>query len=99
MSKEEVYNELQKLLDDWDPLGVYVGSKPLDYSMHTIGEYYNYIKPIVETYLEKKPIQDYLMQLERHLWGEPNEASMKVIEATAQKIFKYLEQFKAEDLW
>jgi hypothetical protein len=64
--------EIEKLLDDWDPIGILQDAKPIDYSNFVQGEYTSYVEPIIQTFISKKSIKEYLVKLYTKLMHTPN---------------------------
>jgi len=51
MNETKIYQKVEKILDEWDPIGILQEAKPITYLEGTIGEYTRYVKPIIESYL------------------------------------------------
>jgi hypothetical protein len=90
--------EIEKILDDWDPIGILQEFKPIQYFENAIGEYTSYITPILITYLQKKPVYDYLYNLQTEIMHIPNSLELTAIEIAAKKITKFLSGFSKEDI-
>jgi hypothetical protein len=98
MRKQELYIEIEKLLDEWDPIGILQEIKPNNYAEGVIGEYSNYVEPIIEIYLSNQPIYEYLVSLQTKLWDAPNEIMKKETKIISEKIIQFLSQYKIEDI-
>jgi hypothetical protein len=86
MDKEDIFIGIEKILDDWDPLGILEEYKPISYKKGVIGEYSKYIKPIINVHLANQSLHDFLTNLYMHLLDNPNEQVKKEIELTSKKL-------------
>lgn len=98
MKQKAIFKELEKILDNWDPIGILQNVKPINYVEDTIGEYTMYISSIIEVYLSNQSVYDYLIKLQTDLVDNPGELMKEKIKIVAEKIVKLLSQYKKEDL-
>jgi hypothetical protein len=98
MNKDEIVLEIEKVLDEWDPIGVLQGYKPIIYRKGIIGEYTKYAEHIIEVYLSHQPIYDYLINLQTNLRGYPNEDMKEEIKLVAERINLFLSRCTIEDI-
>ena len=96
MKKQEIYREVEKLLDEWDPIGILQEVKPINYVEGAIGEYSKYIEPIIEIYLSNQSIYDYLIKLQTELLDYPSESMKGEIKIVSERITKFLSNYKIE---
>lgn len=68
MQREEKFESLERILEEWDPLGVLQDIRPPSSVKGSIGEYTRYIEEIIRIYVSKKSLYDYLVQLQTNLW-------------------------------
>ncbi len=90
--KQKIYIGLQQILDDWDPIGILQYSQPINDSDNSIGEYNNYIEPIVNTYLANESIYDYLIELYSNLIDDPDDYVKEEIKLVTKRIVEFLSQ-------
>ena len=98
MQRKSAHIEVDKLLNEWDPIGVLQRFKPVDYSIDALGEYSHYVLPIIQTYLANLSVEDYLIQLQTNLWDYPNEEMKAEIKVIAGKIVARLSKYPKSDL-
>jgi len=98
MENVEIQQGIEKILDEWDPIGILQHVGMITYSKGVIGEYNSYIKPILHTFLNKKSMYDYLVKLHANLRDEPNEYVKKEIVLIAERIVSFLSQFDVKDV-
>lgn len=98
MQRKPVLTEVDKLLDEWDPLGVLQQFKPIDYSIDALGEYSNYVVPVIQTYLANRSVEDYLIQLQTDLRDYPNKEMKVEIKIVAEKLIALLAKYPKSDL-
>lgn len=93
MKKKEIYQQIEKILDEWDPIGILQDIEPINYTEDAIGEYSNYVKPIINIFMEKKSVYDYLVKLHAELRDDPNEYIKEEIKVVADRIVNFLSQY------
>lgn len=98
MKNSEIQQQIEKILDEWDPIGILQDVNPIAYQEGAIGEYNNYIKPIINTFLDKKSMYDYLVKLHTSLRDEPSEYIKEEIELVAKRIVDCLYQYDLKDI-
>jgi hypothetical protein len=86
MDREDIFLGIEKILDDWDPLGILNEYKPIAYTKGVIGEYSKYIKPTIEAHLANQSFSSFLTKLHIQLRDNPNEEMEKEIEMTSKKL-------------
>ncbi len=90
MVDQQLLKGIEKILDDWDPIGVLEDVKPIDYSTNAIGEYSGYINDIIEVYFYNNSLYNYLLNLYSQLRDDPNEAIKEEIKMVAKRLNEYL---------
>lgn len=98
MRAKEIYQRIERILDEWDPIGILQGVKPIKYSEGAIGEYSIYIEPIISVFLSKKSMYDYLVELYTELRDYPSEKIKKEIKFVASQITVVLSQSDLDDI-
>ena len=88
MKSNESNQRIEKILDEWDPIGILQHVKPIIYhdDNRSIGEYSKYVKPIIRIFLENKSVYEYLIILHTDLRDDPNEQIMDEIKLVAERI-------------
>jgi len=98
MKKKEIYQRIEKILDKWDPIGILQDVQQINYSEGAIGEYNNYIEPIINVFLSNKSMYDYLIALHADLRDDPNEVIKEEIKLVANQIVDLLSKNDIEDI-
>lgn len=98
MEAESILLGIEKILDDWDPLGVLQDVKPISYMEGLQGEYTKYVEPIIEKYISNGNLKLFLIDLHTQLWQPPNEEMMSEINETTKKLNTYLSSQKRGDI-
>ncbi len=96
MEKKKIYLEVEKLLNDWDPIGILQEFKPINYYEGTTGEYSRYVEPIIEVYNSKESIYNYMIELQTDLLDYPNEKMKEKIKVISERIVKFLSEQEIE---
>ena len=98
MNKEEIADGIERILHEWDPIGILQGIGEIIHHQGSKGEYSKYIKPIVETYLSKNSMYDFLVNLHTDLRDYPNAEMKNEIRLVSDKIVIFLSQSNLVDL-
>lgn len=98
MKKEEIVQNIEKILDEWDPIGILQDIKPITYPKDSIGEYSQYIKPILKIYLANQSIYDFLVKLQTDLFDYPNNEMKQEIKLVSERIINFLVKCKTVDI-
>ncbi len=98
MHEDKFILKVEKILDDWDPIGVLQDYIPITYHDVVIGEYSRYIKPIIETYLKGNSINDFLLNLYSLIRDYPNENIKEEIKEVYKKIIALLSEYDKDDI-
>lgn len=98
MQRKSIIIEIDKLLDEWDPLGVLQQFKPIDYTIDAFGEYSSYVLPVIQTYLANQSVEDYLIQLHTDFRDYPNEEVEAEIKVVAEKMITLLSKYHKSEL-
>lgn len=86
MRIKEIHQNIERVLDKWDPIGILQDVKPTDYPEGAMGEYSIYIEPIISVFLSKKSMYDYLVELHTELRDYPSESMKREIKLVARRI-------------
>ena len=104
MDQELIIQGLDRLLDDWDPIGILQRFKPFKLDRKkTSGEYSKYVPLIINTYLANQSIYTCLANLHEYLLGiningeDWEEARTATIE-TSNRIQSFLSEYTREEL-
>ena len=98
MKNIEIYRGIENILEDWDPIGILNGIKPVSYQEGTIGEYSRYVKPIIEKYLVKQSMVDYLIKLQTDLVDVPTTEMKEEINIIANRIELFLSKYSEDNI-
>jgi hypothetical protein len=98
MKKEEIFLRIEQMLDEWDPIGILQNVKPISYQRGIKGEYSQYVKPIIETFIANKSIYDFLVNMQESLWVYPNEEMNEEIKVVSERLVNFLSKCKLEDI-
>ncbi len=94
MKNRELYLHIEKILDDWDPIGIQNIIKQKSVLRNGVyGEYTGYVEPIIATFLQKKSVYDYLVKLFTDLHDDPNEDEKEEIKIVATEIIDFLSEY------
>lgn len=93
MEKRELYLHIERVLDDWDPIGIQNIVKQSVLRDGGYGEYTGYVEPIIATFLQKKSVYDYLVKLFTDLHDDPNEDEKEEIKILATSIIDFLSEY------
>ena len=98
MINKEILLGIEKILDNWDPIGVLQNVKPIGYETRAFGEYSKYIHPLLNTYLSNASIYDFLIKLQSDLMDEPNEEIEEEIRSVSRQIMDYLSKYRLTEI-
>lgn len=86
MEIKDAILDVEKILDDWDPIGILDDFKPIVYTYGYKGEYTNYVEPVIKTFLAGKSVYEYLIMLHSDLIDEPDESDKREIKLVETRI-------------
>ena len=98
MKNKEIYKGIERILDEWDPIGILQDVQLINYSEDAIGEYNNYVKTIINVFLSNKSMYDYLIALHSDLRDDPNDIMKEEIKLVANRIVHLLSKYDIEDI-
>jgi len=98
MKSNEINKQIERILDEWDPIGALQDIKPIIYEDDSISEYSNYVLPIIQNFIENKSVYDYLIKLHTNLRDEPNEYIKEEIKLVAKRIVNLLSQYDVKEI-
>lgn len=98
MKNNEINKQIERILDEWDPIGILQDIKPINYEDDSIGEYGNYVLPIIQVFIENRSVYDYLITLHTNLRDDPNEYIKEEIKLVAERIVNFLSQYDVAEI-
>jgi hypothetical protein len=90
VSIQETKIGITRILDQWDPIGLFFNQQEINYEIDGLGEYSSYIKPIVETFLNKESLINCLILINNRMYEETNSNQLVDIQYVAKNLFEYL---------
>lgn len=93
MIQEKIVNNINTILDEWDPIGVNSSDENI-----TCGEYSMYIKKAIEIYLSNQSMYDFLIKLHTDLIDLPDDKLKSEIKIVSDKLISLLSEYKSEEL-
>ena len=87
MNRDELALEVEKILDEWDPIGILKMNEPIIYKIGVIGEYTKYAYFILEKLNSQQSINDYLIGLYTELKDNPDQTTKDEINIISNNIY------------
>jgi hypothetical protein len=97
-NEEFIFIEIEKILDEWDPIGILQGINSINYNNGLVGEYSKYVLPLIQTYVNNQSLYDYLIKLQSNLWIFPDDEMQNEIKSISEKIDNFLSQYNIDEL-